>query len=143
MPVRPSARTLRLGLAGLAPLLLLVAANLFRAAYGQSNRPQPNYNTDPNGPYPMPPELVGVDLMSQSAGDVARKSHGCVHCHQHVHDPHFKDTVRLGCTDCHGGCADTTDKTQAHVPARYPEYWRSASNPVRSYTLLNHESPEF
>ena len=31
----------------------------------------------------------------------------------------------------------------AHVSPRYPEAWRTSGNPVRSYTLLNHESPEF
>ena len=33
----------------------------------------------------------------------AAKSAGCLTCHQGARDPHFKDTVRLGCTDCHGG----------------------------------------
>ncbi len=36
-----------------------------------------------------------------------------------------------------------TTKEQAHVQPRFPEAWRSSANPVRSYTLLNHESPEF
>src|SRR4051812_3094022 len=33
------------------------------------------------GPYPMPPELVGVDLNKQTDGDVAAKSTGCQVCH--------------------------------------------------------------
>jgi hypothetical protein len=140
MPAPVTARAVRVGLAG---LLLLVAANAFHAARGQSARPQPAYTTDPAAPFPMPPELVGVELMSQTAADAERKSGGCVHCHQNVGDPHFKATVRLGCIDCHGGCADTTDKAQAHVAPRHPEFWRSAANPVRSYTLLNHEAPGF
>src|SRR5205807_6682763 len=38
-------------------------------------------------------------------------------------------------------CATTLEK--AHVHPRFPEAWRTAANPVRSYTLLNHETPEF
>ena len=108
-----------------------------------SARPQPTQNVDPLAPFPMPPELVGTNLLAQSAEEAAAKSAGCIACHQNVRDPHFKDTVRLGCTDCHGGRADCTDKFQAHVAPRYPEFWRTAANPVRSYALLNHESPEF
>ena len=36
-----------------------------------------------------------------------------------------------------------TVKEFAHVQPRFPEAWRTSANPVRSYTLLNHESPEF
>ncbi len=94
-------------------------------------------------PYPMPAELAGVDLLRQTATEAVRKSTGCVQCHQNTHDPHFKDTVRLGCTDCHGGDAGRRTKELAHVQPRFPEAWPSSANPVRSYTLLNHESPEF
>jgi hypothetical protein len=51
--------------------------------------------------------------------------------------------VRLGCVDCHGGNPQTGDKHQAHVWPRFPDAWGTSGNPVRSYTLLNHESPEF
>jgi hypothetical protein len=95
------------------------------------------------GPYPMPPELVGVNLLKQTSEQAAAKSNGCVMCHQNVHDPHRKNTVRLGCTDCHGGDATTTDKGSAHVRPRFPEAWPSSANPQRTYTLLNHETPEF
>src|SRR5207247_1281183 len=76
----------------------------------------------------------------------AQKSAGCVECHHNVGDMHNKPTVRLGCTDCHGG--DPTKgvrdgKDAAHVQPLFPESWPTAANPVRTYTLLNHESPEF
>src|SRR5205814_3611849 len=64
-------------------------------------------------------------------------------CSKDVRDPHGKPTLKLGCVDCHGGDASRREKQLAHVPARYPEAWPSSANPVRSYTLLNHESPEF
>jgi hypothetical protein len=77
---------------------------------------------------------------------------------------HEATTVVIGCTDCHGGNA-TVDATglaagsdayaaaqkTAHVQPLHPEAWAdpkhpghiSSANPIRSYTLLNHESPEF
>jgi hypothetical protein len=94
-------------------------------------------------PYPLPEELRGVDLLGQSDDAARAKSAGCLQCHQGARDPHFKDTVRLGCTDCHGGDPGTTDKLCAHVHPRFPDAWPTSANPVRSYTLLNHESPEF
>jgi len=94
-------------------------------------------------PFPLPLELQGVDLLRQTSAEAAAKSAGCISCHAGSHDPHEKDTLRLGCIDCHGGDANCTVKEGAHVAARFREVWRSAANPVRSYTLLNHESPEF
>jgi hypothetical protein len=82
-------------------------------------------------------------LLRQTAGEAAAKSAGCVHCHQNTYDPHFKQTVHLGCVDCHGGDPTTEIKEKAHVPARFPQAWPSSANPVRSYTLLNHETPAF
>lgn len=96
-----------------------------------------------HGPFPMPAELVGVDLLKQTADQARAKSAGCVACHRNAGDPHCKDTLRIGCTDCHGGDATATYKELAHVLPRFPEAWRSSANPVRSYTLLNHERPEF
>jgi hypothetical protein len=100
----------------------------------------PPVETDP---YPMPPELLGVDLLKQTAAEARAKSAGCVVCHKEVHDPHYKDTLRLGCVDCHGGDPKAAAKEQAHVAPRFPTSWRGSANPVRSYTLLNHERPEF
>src|SRR4029078_12529657 len=39
--------------------------------------------------------------------------------------------------------ASAYEKEAAHVAARYPQLWPTSGNPVRSYALLNHESPEF
>ncbi len=94
-------------------------------------------------PFPMPPELRGVDLLKQTQHDADAKSWGCVQCHQGVGDMHGKQTLHLGCIDCHGGNAGATVKEQAHVAPRFPGAWPTSANPVRSYTLLNHESPEF
>ena len=93
--------------------------------------------------YPLPPELQGVDLLRQTDAEASAKSAGCVTCHDGAHDPHYKQTVRLGCTDCHGGDAHASTKEQAHVHPHFPDAWRTSANPVRSYTLLNHETPDF
>src|SRR5262249_973070 len=42
-----------------------------------------------------------------------------------------------------GGDPAAEDKERAHVHPAHPDAWVSSANPVRSYTLLNHESPEF
>ncbi len=93
--------------------------------------------------YPVPIELRGIDLSGQGMAEAQAKSTGCITCHQGSHDPHGKDTVVLGCVDCHGGNPNVADKARAHVGPRFADIWRSSANPTRSYTLLNHESPEF
>lgn len=106
--------------------------------------------TSDSEPFPMPKELQGVDLTKQPKEVAQAKSGGCVNCHDGVHDMHMKDTVHLGCTDCHGGDAQgkfpppgSTRYCPAAPPSKNPAAWRSSANPVRSYTLLNHESPDF
>ncbi len=94
-------------------------------------------------PKSCPTSIIDHTLSKQTDREVMAKSAGCISCHQGSIDPHDKATVKLGCTDCHGGNAQTPVKQFAHVQPRFPEAWRSTGNPVRSYTLLNHESPEF
>jgi hypothetical protein len=95
-------------------------------------------------PFPVPVELEGVDLSRQTAEAAFAKSAGCLSCHRGQHEPHGKpETVRLGCVDCHGGNPQAVDQQGAHVWPRFPDAWATSGNPVRSYTLLNHESPEF
>lgn len=96
-----------------------------------------------NDPFPVPPEIRGLNLSGQSQAEADSKSWGCINCHAGSHDPHTSGTVRLGCTDCHGGNANCADKSQAHVNPIYRNAFTSSANPVRSYTLLNQESPEF
>src|SRR5207244_2601940 len=69
----------------------------------------------PAEPFPMPPELRAVDLLRQTAAEASRKSAGCVACHQGAQDPHFKETLHLGCCDCHGGDPSATTKERGHV----------------------------
>lgn len=98
-------------------------------------------------------------LSKQTQADADRKSAGCVTCHTRTDSQsmHTATTVKLGCVDCHGGRVEVRlpqgaakdspaydeARTQAHVQPRFPDAWKSAANPVRSYTLLNRESLEF
>ncbi|MEX2093312.1 MAG: hypothetical protein WD971_11580, partial [Pirellulales bacterium] len=95
----------------------------------------------------QPPEPATVERQSalekQSREEADAKSWGCVQCHQNVADMHDKDTVKLGCVDCHGGNPEAITEWHAHVHPLNPGAWPASANPVRSYTLLNHESPEF
>src|SRR5260370_16276983 len=87
--------------------------------------------------------VTEIELIRQSDRDVERKSHGCKVCHSNIESMHAKPTVKLGCVDCHGGhpAAETIDKGHVHPP--FPSARPTSANPVRSYALLNHESPEF
>lgn len=96
-----------------------------------------------NESYPIPPDLCDVDMYRQSKSEAAAKSHSCIQCHSQVGNMHPPNTVNIGCTDCHGGNANDLTKLGSHVQPRYPALWPTAANPVRSYALLNYESPEF
>lgn len=107
--------------------------------------------------YPVYPPAPG----GQSPADVAEKSAGCMTCHTKTDSAtmHISGAIPLGCTDCHGGDAGVfrdaaeapgghgyvSAMEKAHVLPLYPQTWKwpNSSNPKRSYTLLNKESPEF
>lgn len=99
----------------------------------------------------------------QTEADVDAKSRGCYSCHTQTDQPsmHKTPAVRLGCTDCHGGDSvspaafgrpelgykdpyNIAAMKIAHPQPTLPGAWHDTSaNPVRSYTLLNDEAPEF
>ena len=96
--------------------------------------------------------------LDQSEADAAVKSAGCVSCHTKSDEAtmHPQRSVVLGCTDCHGGDATAVSgtyepgsegfvaaKAQAHVQPAMPETWEKKNNEVRTYALLNLESPEY
>jgi hypothetical protein len=103
-------------------------------------------------------------LLRQTQAEADAKSAGCLSCHRGIEPMHAEEVVRVGCTDCHGGRAEvsaggaapgspayTQAQKAAHVPARFPKEWAdpakperlSSANPIRSYTLLNRESPAY
>ena len=89
-------------------------------------------------------------LLLQSETDVDRKSAGCLTCHTSTDSPtmHATGTVRLGCTDCHGGNSEAREapgsspdsanylqtKSQAHAQPRNSKDARSSANAERPYT---------
>ena len=96
-----------------------------------------------NGSYPIPADLRQVDLLHQSRQAAMAKNFSCIQCHTDVGHMHPINSIEIGCTDCHGGNATTMEIEKSHVQANFPPAWKGGGNPVRSYTILNHESPEF
>ncbi|MBV9341262.1 MAG: hypothetical protein JO159_10295, partial [Acidobacteria bacterium] len=98
-------------------------------------------------------------LLGQSQEDVDRKSAGCASCHTAEDSPtmHSTGTVRLGCTDCHGGDATVSVgqgtpagskpydevKSKAHPHSRLEKFARSSANPVRAYAQWLKEDPAY
>ncbi|PWT93216.1 MAG: hypothetical protein C5B56_01075 [Proteobacteria bacterium] len=102
---------------------------------------------------------TGAALAGQSQEEADRKSAGCISCHAPMDEPtmHATKTVRLGCTDCHGGnssitataaassgsAAYETVKEKAHVRPRDPELESGPGRRERLYTKWLKESAEY
>ena len=100
-------------------------------------RPEPNRRSYKKPK--MPP-----DLSKQTQAEADAKSTGCrgAGCHAGIEEMHPGSP--LGCIDCHGGNVTATKKELAHVHPLDPRDWpKSGRLPVRSYAMLNDESPEF
>jgi hypothetical protein len=106
------------------------------------------------------PAQTGEDvLLLQSQADADRKSAGCLTCHTSTDSPtmHTTGTVRLGCTDCHGGnsearvapdslknsAAYAEAKRQAHPQPSNSKDAHSSANPERAYTGWLRESWDY
>jgi hypothetical protein len=97
--------------------------------------------------------------LGDSLDEAHQKSAGCVSCHNPMDSAtmHNTGTVRLGCTDCHGGNAEiglpagvarasaeyAEVKKQAHPRPRFAENARSSANPMRAYTQWLKEDAEY
>jgi hypothetical protein len=104
-------------------------------------------------------DKAAPNLMGQTREDADRKSAGCISCHTQTDEPtmHTTGTLRLGCTDCHGGNADARVasgaksaspeyeqvKRQAHPQPRDPRLADRSANAERMYTQWLKESPEY
>src|SRR6202522_840776 len=98
-------------------------------------------------------------LISQTQADVEQKNAGCVSCHVSTDEPtmHPTRTVRLACTDCHGGDSTASlpagtaensatyeqTKRKAHPQPREAQLADSSANEVRPYTKWLRESYEY
>src|ERR1700678_3957669 len=99
------------------------------------------------------------NLLGQSQADVDRKNTGCVSCHVSTDQPsmHPTRTVRLACTDCHGGDITVVAqvganpksaeyeqlKKRAHPQPNDPALANTSANPPRLYTKWLRESYEY
>ncbi len=140
----------------IATAIMLAASTLFSGqalmAAGDKEKPvSRDYSLVTAAPAPQ----------NQTLAEMMAKSDGCFSCHTQTDAPtmHVSASVRLGCTDCHGGNAEVMGnpdlgfdhpdyaaaRDAAHVLPKYPDSWHfpSSANPERSYSLLNRESPEF
>lgn len=117
---------------------LLTSSRSVLAARQQSSPPMRMHTPDSEG-----------DLrLKQNEQDVDTKSAGCQSCHQTTDSMtmHVSPSVRLGCTDCHGG--DATVQVAANLSRTSKEYedakkrahprpkilsGESSANPARSY----------
>ena len=98
-------------------------------------------------------------LLLQSQAEADRKSGGCLTCHTSTDSPtmHLSGTVRLGCTDCHGGnsearAASDSGKTsaeyaeakrQAHPQSSNKKDTQTSANPERLYTSWLQENWDY
>src|SRR6266536_3825711 len=96
-------------------------------------------------------------LSSQSQEQADAKSTGCVSCHTTTDQKtmHVSTSVRLGCTDCHGGNASVkvagspgsgeyrAAREKAHVLPKNREVFKTSANPERAYTALIDEDLAF
>src|SRR5262245_6116505 len=97
------------------------------------------------------------DLKSQTQEQADAKSAGCTSCHVKTDQKtmHVSTSVRLGCTDCHGGNATVKvagtpgsaeykeAQSRAHVQPANRDLWRTSANPERSYTAILDEDLAF
>ncbi|HEX5229882.1 MAG TPA: hypothetical protein VFW44_19355, partial [Bryobacteraceae bacterium] len=102
---------------------------------------------------------TGPSKLGESQEQANQNSTGCVACHGQTDSAsmHTTGTVRLGCTDCHGGNADIAPpagaqkgsaeydaaKKKAHPKPSIPEMWKSSANPVRAYAQWLKETKEY
>jgi hypothetical protein len=104
---------------------------------------------------------LGKDLLlEQPQSEADAKSTGCLTCHTPMDEPTMHatpGTVRLGCSDCHGGDVQVQKpagtapdsgayqqaKRQAHVLPRVSDDARTSGQPVRAYARWLDESPEY
>jgi len=111
----------------------------------KSSRPHPAPEVHPAGhaedPYPVPQEILDFDFANSLPSRRTPRAGACVTCHEGSHDPHFKiPSCSLYRLPRGPGKIRQTKLCSCGAIIRA---WNSSANPVRSYTLLNHESPEF
>jgi hypothetical protein len=150
MTMTKSANRVTARLAGMSVALLLLVFQFPQRALSSNGPVQREGDATTN---------QSENLLGQSQADADRKSAGCNSCHTSTDSAtmHTTQTVRLGCTDCHGGDASVSiasgaaagspeyeqAKKQAHPHSRIEQFARSSANPVRSYAKWLQEDPQY
>ena len=114
-------------------------------AHPSRTEPRRSRRRPPTPAEPAKPEPEKSEMAKQGQADADRKSAGCVTCHTKTDSPsmHTATTVKLGCTDCHGGKVEVkapegaaagspayeAAKQQAHVLPKNTDVWRTSANP--------------
>lgn len=119
----PTNRTFRASLLCFTAAAVLALAGCFAASGGPAG---PGADTPPPGSVWASRPATAPDvaaLLAKAAGEYDAKSAGCVAsgCHEGIESDHPKSTVKIGCTDCHGGDGTATAKEKAHVLPADPE----------------------
>ena len=110
-------------------------------AVNPGGMPRERYDVE-RGPYRKP--AMPPDLSKQTQAEADTKSTGCLSAGCHIGIEEMHPGSPLGCVDCHGGNATATKKELAHVRPLDPRDWPASGRmPVRSYAMLNDESPAF
>jgi len=150
MTMKKSANRITARLAGLSVALLLLVFQFPQRALSSNGPVQQEGDATVN---------QSENLLGQSQADADRKSAGCNSCHTATDSAtmHTTQTVRLGCTDCHGGDASISiasgavagspeyqqAKKQAHPHSRLDQFAQNSANPVRSYAKWLQEDPQY
>jgi hypothetical protein len=131
-----------------------------RSADAQRPRRGAEEPAQPAEPAPAPslPAFEGPDISRQSQAEVDKKNIGCVSCHTTTDSlTMHTGSVRVSCTDCHGGKGDVVReasvaqgsaayedlKNKAHVLPVTPPVDGNAAYRVSGYAALNRESAEY
>ena len=128
----------------LAVILVLLAGQIDRV-YARQDQTQSQ--SSQNESISERTERRGSQLpIRQTQEEADAKTRGCMSCHTPIDSVtmHSSKTVRIGCTDCHGGDASVmnsaasgsaeyeANKNKAHIRARFREDERSSANPIRA-----------
>ena len=137
----------------LTVLFVLAASSSPQVSSGQPQPGTQNAATAQNSATTAQPPAGQNDmLLRQSQSEADQKSAGCKTCHTKTDSAtmHVPQSVRIGCTDCHGGNADIRvkedlsqkdpeyikQKNLAHPQPRVLANRTNGANPIRAYTEL-------
>ena len=142
-------------------LAIFAAACVFTVFAGRAQAPEQSAQTQDQSSMQtaeQTPATEPTTLLQQSQEQADAKSTGCRSCHTEIDSAsmHPGDTVRLGCTDCHGGNAQISvaagtaansgqyeeAKRKAHILPRIFNADNSG-NPIRPYTKWMKESEAY